>query len=728
MKRSLVIALALLAVLFSTAGADVPELLSYQGVLTDGAGVALPDGPYNVTFRLYDVEAGGSAIWTEVHAVTVSKGIFSANLGWTQALGALDFDLPYYLGVSVEGGAELSPRTLLTDAAYAMNARMVKGSDPASNKIPATGDVGVGTTNPQYTLHVVGPASDQVALMVDGKGPDYTSLYVNAQSAPTVGVGFSKASVLRAYMGLDNVNNWYLDMTGRRMTMTTAGKLGIGTDIPLERLHIAGGIILGNTAASNTGAIRWTGSDFEGYNGSAWQSFTATGGSSLPAGSIGQTLRNDGGAWAATSFLYNNGSQIGIGTISPLAKLHLEGGDTKEEMLINQTSSTGNAIVRLKTNGGLYDHFGIQKYAANSGSTIDGISLDNMSLLDAGVHAGPMMLRVATENSMHFLTSNDERMRLTGTGELQIRGPGISTPLVTLSSTTAGGLFYGYDEGSDYTYTLQPDFDAAGGGFLSISRNAAGSAGFTVDGNHMNTADPYVAIVGSAQSATFNMNQIGYTSVTLPPNAINSGEIYNEPGAASYTEGTATVPLDATWTTIGSQTITAPDAGYVLVIATTQAYADHINGTPSSFNFGVSDDAAAVPDNQDVALYLNAALPTGTYYIPVTVHGLFQVTPGAHSFYLLGGENIGSGTAYDVQLTCLYIPTMYGTIEPTLVSSNAVSDENAPARPAIDVAAQRAASIAANDDRIARELAEMRAENERIKESLADIKRQMESK
>src|SRR4030043_1978022 len=39
----------------------------------------------------------------------------------------------------------------------------------------------------------------------------------------------------------------------------------------------------------------------------------------LPTGTTGQTLRNNAGAWVASSLLFNNGTSIGIGTTSPNA-------------------------------------------------------------------------------------------------------------------------------------------------------------------------------------------------------------------------------------------------------------------------------------------------------------------------------------------------------------------------------------------------------------------------
>jgi len=55
---------------------QVPKLISYQGVLTDASGTVVPDGNYNLTFKLYDVATGGTPLWTEVQSVAVSKGIF----------------------------------------------------------------------------------------------------------------------------------------------------------------------------------------------------------------------------------------------------------------------------------------------------------------------------------------------------------------------------------------------------------------------------------------------------------------------------------------------------------------------------------------------------------------------------------------------------------------------------------------------------------------------------
>lgn len=40
---------------------QVPKTLSYQGVLTDDEGTAVPDGDYDLTFHIYDVASGGPA-------------------------------------------------------------------------------------------------------------------------------------------------------------------------------------------------------------------------------------------------------------------------------------------------------------------------------------------------------------------------------------------------------------------------------------------------------------------------------------------------------------------------------------------------------------------------------------------------------------------------------------------------------------------------------------------
>jgi len=41
---------------------QIPRTLSYQGILSDTSGVSKPDGSYSLTFRLYEISSGGSAI------------------------------------------------------------------------------------------------------------------------------------------------------------------------------------------------------------------------------------------------------------------------------------------------------------------------------------------------------------------------------------------------------------------------------------------------------------------------------------------------------------------------------------------------------------------------------------------------------------------------------------------------------------------------------------------
>ena len=108
----------------SEARAQVPQTLSYQGVLTNANGNVVADGDYTLTVTLYDAATDGTALWTETQTTTVAGGIFSVILGSSTAL-ELPFDQPYWLGVALGQDPELTPRLALTAAPYSLSARAI---------------------------------------------------------------------------------------------------------------------------------------------------------------------------------------------------------------------------------------------------------------------------------------------------------------------------------------------------------------------------------------------------------------------------------------------------------------------------------------------------------------------------------------------------------------------------------------------------------------------------
>ena len=126
MKRALTFTLFALVLWVTAAPAAIPQTVSYQGILRDAGGTIVDDDDYDLTFNIYSVAAGGTALWTETQTLAVENGIFNAILGSVTALG-LNFSNPYWLGVSVEGAAELTPRLELTATPYSLNADRLDG-------------------------------------------------------------------------------------------------------------------------------------------------------------------------------------------------------------------------------------------------------------------------------------------------------------------------------------------------------------------------------------------------------------------------------------------------------------------------------------------------------------------------------------------------------------------------------------------------------------------------
>jgi hypothetical protein len=155
--------ICLAALLCSTmATADVPPTFSYQGVLTDDRGDPVPDGDYEVLFRLFGMPTGGSELWEEPQVVTCEGGLFSTILGVGEPLG-LSFDRTYWLEVELRGQAPMQPRVQLTAVPYAIHALntgtaadedwVISGDD--IHHVP--GQVAIGVTAPQPSgakLHI----------------------------------------------------------------------------------------------------------------------------------------------------------------------------------------------------------------------------------------------------------------------------------------------------------------------------------------------------------------------------------------------------------------------------------------------------------------------------------------------------------------------------------------------------------------------------------------------
>ena len=74
------------------------------------------------------------------------------------------------------------------------------------------------------------------------------------------------------------------------------GNVGVGVVVPTQKLDIGGKIKVGNDATSpDAGTIRWTGTDFEGYDGTQWQSLTSEEVTEAPSDAT--DCQNAGGDW-----------------------------------------------------------------------------------------------------------------------------------------------------------------------------------------------------------------------------------------------------------------------------------------------------------------------------------------------------------------------------------------------------------------------------------------------
>jgi hypothetical protein len=241
--------------------------------------------------------------------------------------------------------------------------------------------------------------------------------------------------IIKFYTGHD-------EMTGagiERLRIDSVGNIGIGLKDPKVKLDINGGLKLGNSIETYEGVLRWTGSDFEGYNGTTWLSLTDV------SNNLWQQINNK---------IYYNQGNVGIGTSSPNNYLTIEGNESgwpgRIFFSIKNTSEGSNSLAYMAAEAGTSGNHSVFGHISETYTANDSFE----ELQDYGWVSsnGNGLIICASKNNRKpgiikflsgqtFGTTFDERMRIDTTGYV---GIGTSQPKVKLDIN--GGIRIGYSE------------------------------------------------------------------------------------------------------------------------------------------------------------------------------------------------------------------------------------------------------------------------------------------
>lgn len=527
--------------------------INFQGRLLNSQGAVVPDGYYNIQFKIYQDGDGlsannstgapaGTLKWTEDwtnsggHGVTVKNGYMSVELGTVNPFGSqVDWDQStLWLSVNIGNtntsctpiascglDGEMLPMKRFSSTPYAMNAGMLDGltaSDFIRNTTTLqSGNIAVQSASASSVAVVVSGAASQSVDIFQIKSTAATNPLFSVGSTGTVTVQPATDStgsfVVKTSSGAGGNSVLTVDTQNSRVTVGNAGTTGTGLTAygaisSTTGYQINGSDILTGSALTFTGA---TGATIQSAQN---QSLTVQGGNATTANANGGNLTLAGGTGNGT------GAQ---GLV----------------LMNTPTFTTTTADPNCFASG--------SPVAASC--TISQSSVDNTSAILVGFSAdGKTATLPDPTNSVAgrvvYVTASTTSSDFT----LSVNGGGQGNQIAMRKNTTATMIWNGSDwtaAGASSSTTLQAAYDntlqSAGGAELVVSKTSA-TNGLTIRDSAVNSVNGALLTIQSSSAANLfsvNSNVTEYTS--------NSGaETYN---------GTTDVFPASTWSSLTSATV-----------------------------------------------------------------------------------------------------------------------------------------------------------------------------